>query len=332
MKARELGNTGIPVSPIGLGMAALGRPGYINIGHGDDLGGEYDSTAMEHRTHRVLDAAWAAGIRYFDVARSYGKAESFLGSWLRTRGIMPEDVFVASKWGYTYTAEWQVRAAQHEVKDHSIAVLRRQWRKSQRQFGRQLDLYQIHSATFDSGVLEKTEVLNELARLKADEGVLVGLTLSGPKQGALLDAAIRVRVDGVRLFDCVQATWNLLEPSAAYMLSEAHSAGMGIIVKEALANGRLTSRNLDADFAPACQALSTQAQRLATTLDRLALAAALAQSWVDVVLSGATTVEQVESNVRAGEVPWDEEAAEALSGLAETPEAYWYKRAELPWN
>jgi aryl-alcohol dehydrogenase-like predicted oxidoreductase len=54
-----------------------------------------------------------------------------------------------------------------------------------------------------------------------------------------------MRVDGVRLFDAVQATWNLLEPSAGPALAEAHAAGLGVIVKEALANGRLTDRNDD---------------------------------------------------------------------------------------
>jgi aryl-alcohol dehydrogenase-like predicted oxidoreductase len=32
-----LGSTGLAVSPIGLGLAALGRPGYITLGHGSDL-------------------------------------------------------------------------------------------------------------------------------------------------------------------------------------------------------------------------------------------------------------------------------------------------------
>jgi aryl-alcohol dehydrogenase-like predicted oxidoreductase len=332
MQARELGNTGIHVSRLGLGLAALGRPGYINIGHAADLRGEYDETAMEHRTHRVLDKAWASGIRYFDVARSYGKGEGFLGSWLRTRGILPEDVLVASKWGYTYTADWQVKTSQHEVKEHSLAALQRQWRKSERQFGQHLDLYQIHSATFESGVLDNKEILRELARLKSEAGVLIGLTLSGPKQGAILDAALRVRVDGDRLFDCVQATWNLLEPSAAYMLAQAHEAGMGVVIKEALANGRLTSRNDDPDLADGMVVLRAEAQRLGASVDAVAVAAVLAQPWVDVVLSGATTVDQLESNVRALGVVLDERAVAALKGLAEPAEAYWYKRANLPWN
>ena len=62
----------------GLGLAALGRPGYINLGHAADLHADYDVAAMEGRAHAVLDAAHAAGVRYFDAARSYGRAEEFL--------------------------------------------------------------------------------------------------------------------------------------------------------------------------------------------------------------------------------------------------------------
>jgi hypothetical protein len=47
--------------------------------------------------------------RYFDAARSYGRAEEFLGGWLAARGIGPQEVVVGSKWGYVYTANWQGR-------------------------------------------------------------------------------------------------------------------------------------------------------------------------------------------------------------------------------
>src|SRR5512144_1411010 len=82
---RPLGATAVMVSRLGLGMAALGRPGYINLGHGEDLGGARGAPSMEANAGRVLDAAWAAGIHYFDAARSYGLGEAFLGRWLEAR-------------------------------------------------------------------------------------------------------------------------------------------------------------------------------------------------------------------------------------------------------
>ena len=94
---RKLGRLGLPVSPIGLGLAALGRPAYINLGHAEDLGPDRSVGALRHLSHAVLDVAYAAGVQYFDAARSYGRAEEFLASWLAERGIGPGEVTVGSK-------------------------------------------------------------------------------------------------------------------------------------------------------------------------------------------------------------------------------------------
>src|SRR5436190_7666966 len=123
---RRLGSSELPVTAIGLGLAALGRPGYLTLGHGEDLGRDRSVEALERRAHEVLDAAYAGGIRYFDAARSYGRAEDFLASWLAARGLAPGAVTVASKWGYTYTAGWRVDADPPEVKDLSAAAFERQ--------------------------------------------------------------------------------------------------------------------------------------------------------------------------------------------------------------
>jgi aryl-alcohol dehydrogenase-like predicted oxidoreductase len=331
MRTRELGGTGLRVTPLGLGMAALGRPGYMTLGHAEDLGGDRSVEAMRAHAHAVLDTAWAMGIRYFDAARSYGRAEEFLAGWLEARGIAPGAAAVGSKWGYAYTAGWRADAAVHEVKEHSAAQLRRQWAESRALLGPRLDLYQIHSATLETGVLDDPEVLDELARLR-DGGLLVGLSVTGPRQADTVRRALEVTRGGGRVFAAVQATWNLLEPSANAALAEARAAGMGVIVKEALANGRLTERSADPAHAAKMAALRGEAERLGTTLDALALAAALARPWADVVLSGAATAEQLRSNAAAPDVAWDAEAEEKLAGLAEEPEAFWTERGRLAWT
>ena len=61
---------------------------------------------------------------------------------------------VSSKWGYTYTADWAVDATVHEIKDHSAAALARQWPETDALLGPWLRLYQVHSATIESGVLD----------------------------------------------------------------------------------------------------------------------------------------------------------------------------------
>ena len=331
MEMRAHGATGLGVSRIGLGMAALGRPGYMVLGHAEDLAGGTSVDAMRARAHEVLDVAWALGIRYVDAARSYGRAEEFVASWLAARGIAPGEIVVGSKWGYAYTAGWRVDAEVHEVKKHTPAQLARQSAESLALFGSHLCLYQIHSATLETGVLENAGVIAGLARLKAD-GLRIGLSLTGARQADTLYRAMEVRVDGVRLFDAVQATWNVLEPSAESALREARAAGMGVIVKEALANGRLTRRNTSSAHAKDLAALRAEADRLGTTIDALALSAALAQPWADVVLSGAATVAHLRSNAAALDVTLDAEAHERLGTLAWDPDAYWDERSHLPWT
>jgi aryl-alcohol dehydrogenase-like predicted oxidoreductase len=311
-----LGNTGLAVTRIGLGLAALGRPGYITLGHAGDLAGQTNVASMERGAHAVLDAAYAGGVRYFDAARSYGKAEAFLGSWLSDRGLGRDEVTVGSKWGYTYTADWRVDAEVNEVKDLSAANFRRQLAETRELLGDHLRLYQIHSATLDSGVLDDREVLDELAALRAT-GVFIGLTTSGAEQGATIARAIEVGG-----FDSVQSTWNLLERSAGPALAAAHAAGMGVIIKEALANGRLTDRG-------DVPGLAAAARDAGATPDALALAAVLAQPWVDVVLSGAATAAELQSNLAAVALDID---PKRFDGLVEDPDTYWKTRSELPWN
>ena len=170
MESYFLGRTGLTVSRLGLGMAALGRPGYINLYHGKDLGDESSEAAMEHRAHRVLDTAWDNGVRYFDVARSYGRGEKFLGSWLRSRSIPRPAVTVGSKWGYTYTADWKIEAESHEIKNHTLSTLQKQWGETVSWLNGYVGLYQVHSVTMESEVLDDRSVLDELARLKFDAG------------------------------------------------------------------------------------------------------------------------------------------------------------------
>lgn len=329
---QRLQNNGSGTAVLGLGLAALGRPGYITLGHATDLDHDYTVAGMAAHTHAMLGAAWQAGIRYFDAARSYGRAEEFLGAWLRSRTFSPRDrPVIGSKWGYTYTANWQVDAAQHEVKDHTLDVLQRQWQETNSHLGGFLNLYQIHSATFESGVLTRREVLSELLRLK-QSGTLIGVTLSGIDQPAVLEAALQVEVDGVRLFDAVQATWNVLEPSCGPMLQAARAAGVSIIVKEALANGRLTPRNQAPGFSSKLALLDEIAMRHGATIDAVALAAAMQQPWTTVVLTGAATQTQLASNLLARQVHLTAADWTALTTLAESPTTYWQTRSNLAWN
>lgn len=302
---------------IGLGLAALGRPGYLTLGHGDDFRDGATVDDLRARTHAVLDAAWAAGVRYVDTARSYGLAERFLGEWLAAHPGRRDALTVGSKWGYTYTAEWRVDADVHEVKDHSLETFERQWHETLAALGGPPDVYLVHSLTSDSPALGDDRLLAALARLARD-GVATGFSASGPDQGAVIERALALTADGRAPFRAVQATWNLLEPSAGPALTRAHDAGWYVVVKEAVANGRLTDRG---DVA----SVRTAAHVAGTSPDALALAAVLAQPFTDVALSGATTVEQLRSNLAGG-------AAPDLPDVAEDPAVYWAGRSALTWT
>jgi aryl-alcohol dehydrogenase-like predicted oxidoreductase len=324
---RPLGSTGLTVTPVGLGLAALGRPAYIDLGRPADLGPDRGIEALERRCHEVLDAAYAAGIRYLDAARSYGRAEEFLASWLRKRGLAPSDLTTGSKWGYSYVGGWRLDAETHEVKDHSLAALTRQTAETRTLLGDHLDLYQIHSATLDSGVLEDQAVLAELTRLH-EEGLVIGLSSSGPAQAATIRRALELTTAGAAPFACVQATWNLLEPSAGPALAEASSAGWGVIIKEAVANGRLTPHGHGKEK----DTLVRIAANHDVGVDAVALAAVLANPWADVVLSGAVTPAQLQSNIAATQLQLEPAELEELTTLAEPPTRYWQERATLPWD
>jgi aryl-alcohol dehydrogenase-like predicted oxidoreductase len=241
-----------------------------------------------------------------------------LAGWLAERGHA--DVIVGSKWGYRYTGGWRLDAPRQEVKEHSLAMFTTQLAQSRALLGGRLTLYQVHSLTLDSGLFADPPLLAALSRLRA-EGVIIGLSTSGPHQAEAIRRTLPVTVDGRRLFTAAEVTWNLLEPSVGPAAAEAAAAGWAVLVKEAVANGRLTA----AGGPPA--SLTALATARGVTEDAIALAAALAQPWASVVLSGAVTRSQLAQNLAALTVgPLPE------LGLAEAPAAYWEERAARRWH
>jgi aryl-alcohol dehydrogenase-like predicted oxidoreductase len=299
---------------VGIGTAALGRPAYINLGRNGALPADRTPEAMREASFEVLDAAYAAGIRWVDAARSYGRAEEFVSAWLASRGVT--DVTVSSKWGYEYTADWQPDAAVHEVKEHSLARFERQWRETRALLD--VDLYQVHSLTLDSPLFTDGALLAAMTAT----GVPLGFSTSGPAQADTIRRAFDLESEGRRVFSAVQSTWNVLETSAGAALAEAHAAGARVLVKEAMANGRLA---VDPP-----RAVADIANRYLAGPDAVAFAAVLAQPWADVVLSGAASVGQLHANLVPVEL--DEVDLELLAGAAEPPAGYWTRRSGLAWT
>ena len=308
------------LAPIGFGLAALGRPAYITTARGLDLGGDRAVATMRENAHDMLDAAWARGIRFIDVARSYGLAEEFLGSWLAEHPERRAELTIESKWGYEYVGGWRMDAEVHERKEHSRAMFERQWPETLAALGIEPDLYLIHSLTPDSPALGDASLLDRLRALAAT-GVRVGISTSGPRQGDALDAARRLPDSP---FSAVQATWNLLEPSAEAALARAHDAGWSVVIKEAVANGRLTPAGAGGEPRAAALAASD-----GQSIDAFAIAVARSWPWCDIVLSGAVTAGQLDSNLGSRAPSSD---ATALAALAEDPSDYWAARSARDWT
>jgi len=116
---------------------------------------------VRDNTFAVLDAASEAGIDCVDTARSYGDAEAFAGRWLSDRSAEPEFVppTVSSKWGYSYVGGWRLDADVHELKDHSLHRSRAQWAETRKHLGDVVGLYQVHSLTADSPLLDDDRLI-----------------------------------------------------------------------------------------------------------------------------------------------------------------------------
>ncbi len=303
-----------------VGLAALGRPAYINVGRVDALPADRSVEALRAATWNVLDAAYAAGIRWVDTARSYGRAEEFLAGWLTDRDH--EDVTVSSKWGYAYVGDWRLDAEAHEVKEHSPARFRTQFAETRDLLGDQLTLYQVHSLTVDSPLFDDRELITELAHL-AGSGIRVGFSTSGPHQADAVRRGLALEVEGQPVFTAVQSTWNVLETSVGPALAEAHAQGALVMVKEPLANGILAVE------APV--ELVKIAERLHTGTDAVALAAATANEWADVVLLGPASVDHLYANLLADQVRLNSVDFAELAKLVQLPPRYWANRSALGW-
>jgi len=312
---------------IGLGTAAIGRPQYINVRQESELSFSLD--AFKQHGTKVLDEAYGQGIRYFDTAPGYGLAEKLLIDWISDRKY--EDVEIATKWGYTYVANFDPEAAVHEVKEHSLSKLNEQWEQS-RNLLPHLSSYQIHSATLDSGVFENQEALDRLWQLKKEFGLLIGLTSSGSNQAEIIKKSLSFERDGQSLFDIFQVTYNVFDQSLAKVATALTSQNKRIVVKEALANGRVFSNPDFPQYADMYKKLEKLASKYEVGIDAIALRFCLESINPFMVLSGASEGNHIAENLKTNAFKLEENELTDLKNLAVDPEHYWKERSHLIWN
>ena len=313
---------------IGLGLAALGRPEYINIRTDDAI--DKSEEAFKKNTFLVLNEAYKLGVRYFDTAPSYGKGEAFLQEWNEKQKY--SDITLGTKWGYTYVANWELGFdGKHEVKEHTINKLQEQWEFSKNMLPK-LKYYQVHSATFESGILENQDVLNQLHQLKKEIGLKIGITTSGANQKEVIAAALKVKVNEEDLFDSFQVTYNVFEQSTFAILKEVLKRNKMVIIKEALANGRVFKNEKFQLFNETYRILEALSKKYHVGIDAIALRFVIDNLQPTYVLSGASNSFQLKENLKALDFSFSSKELLILKGLKVSVEDYWEERNRLSWN
>lgn len=312
---------------MGLGTAAIGRPEYINIRK--DNKSSFTLETFRRDGIEIINTAYHLGIRYFDTAPGYGIAEQLLTEW--SQGKTDKNLEIATKWGYTYTADFQLEAKVHEVKEHSLEKLNEQWKRSKSLLP-WLTSYQIHSATFETGVLESEAILDRLSALKNEHGLLIGLTASGANQIEVIKKSLDIEVNGEILFDVFQVTYNIFDQSIATLSNHFESNDRRLVIKEALANGRVFPNNRFPHYQSAYDKLDELAKKYDVGIDAIALRYCIDSIPSFKVLSGAAIKEHLIDNLMAETFQLKELEIEALKELAIPPDQYWDERKKLKWN
>ena len=312
---------------IALGTAAIGRPQYINIKK--EPSNELELNKFKQHGIDVLNAAFNAGIRYFDTAPGYGVAEQIMIDWLKTKN--DNSINIATKWGYSYVANFDPHAVIHEVKDHSLPQLIKQWGKSIELIP-YLTTYQIHSATLDTGVLDNEKLLDKLAELKDQYQLKIGITTSGNNQVEVIKKALDISVNGTQIFETFQVTYNMLDQSLALVADELIKEGKRIIIKEALANGRVFRNKNYSDYNDLYNELELLAKKYTVGVDAIALRFCIDTVNPFMVLSGASEEFQLLENLKANQFKLEQEDIDLLKSFKIDSIAYWNERKKLSWN
>ena len=312
---------------LGLGTAALGRPQYINVRQNNSI--DHDLETFRKHSFQVLEDAYNSGIRYFDSAPGYGLAEGLVFEWLKTKN--DNTIEIATKWGYTYTANFDTNATIHEIKEHSLSKLNEQWDFS-KQLLPYLKVYQIHSATLETGVLENDEVLEQLAFFKKTHNLKIGLTTTGTNQVEVIKKALKVLIDGEQLFDLFQVTYNFLDQSLKEISKDLINKNKSIIIKEAMANGRVFRNERYPHYNEMYSVLDDLSKKHKVGIDAISLKYCEQTVPKSIVLSGVSNTEQLKENLKINSFSLSINDIEILSSFKTDPKLYWEERKKLQWN
>lgn len=316
------------IMTIGFGTAAIGRPQYINL-RSSSNSVKFNKEKFSEEGEAILTAAYQKGVRHFDTAPGYGIAEQIIIDWIRKH--QPQNITVSSKWGYSYVANFNHEAKVHEIKEHSLEKLNEQWAKS-KQLLPQLNIYQIHSATLDSGVLDNKSILQRLHEIKQQYKIKIGLSTSGESQNEIIEKALKIRVNKQDLFDSYQVTYNVFDQNLLKIKNLLVNQNKCVIIKEALANGRIFPNRKYKNYSSTYQILKQLAAKYKVNEDAIALRFCIDTIQPSTVLSGAINSAQLTSNLDALKFELSTLEIDQIKALSSEPSFYWEERKLLPWN
>src|SRR5690242_7509578 len=295
MTYRQLGDSGLTVSTVGLGCNNFGR--------------RIDQEA----TNAVVRTAIDAGVTLFDTADIYGQgaSEEMLGLAL---GSERENVVVATKFGMDMQGangpDWGVRGSRRYIRKAVEASLRRlgtDW----------IDLYQLHRPDPQTPIDETLSALDDLVR----EGKVRYLGSSNFTGWQVADAEWTARTRGVERFVSAQNEYSWLDRDIETDLVPALELyGIGLLPYFPLASGMLTGKYRRGEAPPEGSRLAAPGRESAltdeafdvveeltafagsrgVTLLDIAIGGLAAQPAVASVIAGATSRDQVVANVAAG--------------------------------
>jgi aryl-alcohol dehydrogenase-like predicted oxidoreductase len=316
--SRQLGRTGLELSRIGLGCGNFG-----GIGSAPELFGRGES---EEEAFALMDAAWAAGITFFDTAASYGggRSERWVGKWRRERGA---PVLLSSKVYWSVSGDPGDRGLSRE------RILREVEGSLERLGVERLDLYLTHEPDPETPVEETLRALDELVR----SGKVRAIGASNLDAEQLEDALETSDRLGLARFGWVQNELSLLEQGAGGVLPVCQREGLGFTPFSPLGGGWLADKYRRGEAYPAGSRMSLRPgpyEGLATeetfrALDAFAAAAAdrgvepaaLAIAWVlsdpqvTAVVVGPRRPQHLEPALAALELPLSDVERDELAGL-----------------
>ena len=202
------------VSPVGFGAFKIGRNVGIKYPQAYEL-------PSEQQVERLLSAVLDLGINYIDTAPAYGLSEERIGRAISHRR---REYVLSTKVGETFadgrsTHDFSSKAVQESV-TRSLKRLRTDV----------LDLVFIHSGGEDLAILEETDAVPTLTRLR-DAGLIRAIGLSGKT------------IDGARAAlgwaDVIMVEYHLRDRAHAEIIAEAQRRDVGVVVKKGLASGHL---------------------------------------------------------------------------------------------